>query len=67
VQEFTAALAAARPGEHTLTLRDGTELCERRAGGAADGPRPAAGFEKVSQEIDPWGMFTVPAARRAGC
>ena len=26
----------------------------------------AAGFEKVSQEIDPWGIFTVSVARRAG-
>jgi alpha-beta hydrolase superfamily lysophospholipase/SAM-dependent methyltransferase len=26
----------------------------------------AAGFEKVSQEIDPWGIFTVSVARRVG-
>jgi hypothetical protein len=23
-----------------------------------------AGFEKVSQEVDPWGIFTVSVARR---
>jgi hypothetical protein len=26
----------------------------------------AAGFEKVAQEIDPWGLFTVSVARRVG-
>lgn len=26
----------------------------------------AAGFEKVSQEVDPWGIFTVSVARRVG-
>ncbi len=26
----------------------------------------AAGFQKVSQEIDPWGLFTVSVARRVG-
>jgi hypothetical protein len=25
-----------------------------------------AGFEKVSQEIDAWGIFTVSVARRVG-
>ena len=25
----------------------------------------SAGFEKVAQEIDPWGIFTVSVARRA--
>jgi hypothetical protein len=25
----------------------------------------SAGFTKVSQEVDPWGMFTVSVARRA--
>ncbi len=25
-----------------------------------------AGFEKIAQEIDPWGIFTVSLARRAG-
>jgi hypothetical protein len=48
-----------------LTNRDGKPwIMRRRTQREMDELVRAAGFEKVSQEIDPWGIFTVSAARR---
>jgi alpha-beta hydrolase superfamily lysophospholipase/SAM-dependent methyltransferase len=51
-----------------LTNREGRPwVMRRRAQAEMDELVRAEGFEKVSQEIDPWGIFTVSAARRVGC
>lgn len=48
-----------------LTNREGKPwIMRRRTQMEMDELVRAAGFEKVSQEIDPWGIFTVSAARR---
>lgn len=41
-------------------------VMRRRTQGEMDQLVEAAGFEKVAQRIDPWGIFTVSLARRAG-
>lgn len=49
-----------------LTNREGQPwIMRRRTQAEMDQLVAAAGFEKVSQEIDPWGLFTVSVARRA--
>jgi alpha-beta hydrolase superfamily lysophospholipase/SAM-dependent methyltransferase len=51
----------------TLTNREGRPwIMRRRSQAEMDELVRTAGFEKVSQESDPWGIFTVSAARRAG-
>src|SRR5262249_54545150 len=40
-------------------------IMRRRTQAEMDELVRTAGFEKVSQEIDPWGIFTVSVARRA--
>jgi alpha-beta hydrolase superfamily lysophospholipase/SAM-dependent methyltransferase len=51
----------------TLTNREGRPwIMRRRTQAEMDELVRTAGFEKVSQEIDPWGIFTVSTARRAG-
>jgi alpha-beta hydrolase superfamily lysophospholipase len=48
-----------------LTNREGRPwIMRRRTQAEMDELIETAGFEKVSQEIDPWGMFTVSVARR---
>jgi alpha-beta hydrolase superfamily lysophospholipase len=48
-----------------LTNREGRAwIMRRRTQAEMDELVRLAGFEKVSQEIDPWGMFTVSVARR---
>jgi alpha-beta hydrolase superfamily lysophospholipase len=48
-----------------LTNREGRPwIMRRRTQAEMDALVGAAGFEKVSQEIDPWGLFTVSVARR---
>jgi alpha-beta hydrolase superfamily lysophospholipase/SAM-dependent methyltransferase len=48
-----------------LTNREGKPwVIRRRTQAEMDGLVRAAGFEKLSQEIDPWGIFTVSVARR---
>jgi SAM-dependent methyltransferase len=50
-----------------LTNREGRPwIMRRRTQAEMDELVRAAGFEKVSGEIDPWGIFTVSVARRAG-
>jgi alpha-beta hydrolase superfamily lysophospholipase len=50
-----------------LTNREGQPwVMRRRTQAEMDELVRRAGFEKVSQEIDPWGIFTVSAARRVG-
>lgn len=50
-----------------LTNREGKPWIMRcRTQAEMDDLVRAAGFEKVSQEIDPWGIFTVSLARRVG-
>jgi SAM-dependent methyltransferase len=50
-----------------LTNREGQPwIMRRRTQGEMDDLVRAAGFEKISQEIDPWGIFTVSVARRVG-
>jgi SAM-dependent methyltransferase len=50
-----------------LTNREGRRWVMRRRTQAEMGELVrAAGFEKMSQEIDPWGIFTVSVARRVG-
>ena len=50
-----------------LTNREGHPwIMRRRTQAEMDELVAAAGFEKVSQEVDPWGIFTVSVARRAG-
>ena len=45
--------------------RDGAAwVMRRRSQGEMDGLVRAAGFEKITQRIDPWGIFTVSLARR---
>lgn len=41
-------------------------IMRRRTQAEMDELVRSAGFEKVAQEIDPWGIFTVSVARRAG-
>jgi len=41
-------------------------IMRRRTQAEMDELVQAAGFQKVSQEIDPWGLFTVSVARRVG-
>jgi alpha-beta hydrolase superfamily lysophospholipase/SAM-dependent methyltransferase len=49
-----------------LTNREGRPwIMRRRTQAEMDELVASTGFEKVSQEIDPWGMFTVSIARRA--
>lgn len=51
----------------TLTNREGERwTMRRRTQAEMDELALTAGFEKVSQEIDPWGIFTVSTARRVG-
>src|SRR5205823_13556317 len=51
----------------TLTNREGRPwVMRRRSQAEMDALVRSAGFEKVSQETDPWGIFTVSAARRVG-
>jgi len=48
-----------------LTNREGQPwIMRRRTQAEMDGLVRAAGFEKISEEIDPWGIFTVSVARR---
>jgi alpha-beta hydrolase superfamily lysophospholipase len=48
-----------------LTNREGRPwIMRRRTQAEMDELVRGAGFEKVSQEIDPWGIFTVSVARR---
>jgi hypothetical protein len=50
-----------------LTNREGQPwIMRRRTQAEMDELVRTAGFEKVSQEIDPWGIFTVSVARRVG-
>ena len=50
-----------------LTNREGQPwIMRRRTQAEMDELVRDAGFEKISQEIDPWGIFTVSAARRVG-
>jgi hypothetical protein len=50
-----------------LTNREGQPwIMRRRTQAEMDELVRAAGFEKVGQEIDPWGIFTVSVARRLG-
>jgi alpha-beta hydrolase superfamily lysophospholipase/SAM-dependent methyltransferase len=50
-----------------LTNRDGKPwIMRRRTQAEMDELVRLAGFEKTSQEIDRWGIFTVSSARRAG-
>jgi alpha-beta hydrolase superfamily lysophospholipase/SAM-dependent methyltransferase len=50
-----------------LTNREGKPwVMRRRTQAEMDELVRAAGFEKVSQEIDAWGIFTVSVARRVG-
>jgi SAM-dependent methyltransferase len=42
-------------------------VMRRRTQGEMDQLVAAAGFEKVAQRIDEWGIFTVALARRKGC
>jgi len=50
-----------------LVNREGKPwVMRRRTQAEMDGLVRAAGFEKVSQEIDPWGIFTVALAQRVG-
>jgi alpha-beta hydrolase superfamily lysophospholipase/SAM-dependent methyltransferase len=50
-----------------LTNREGRPwIMRRRTQAEMDELVREAGFEKVAQEIDPWGIFTVSAARRLG-
>jgi alpha-beta hydrolase superfamily lysophospholipase/SAM-dependent methyltransferase len=50
-----------------LTNREGRPwIMRRRTQAEMDELVRTAGFEKVSQEIDPWGIFTVSLARRVG-
>jgi alpha-beta hydrolase superfamily lysophospholipase/SAM-dependent methyltransferase len=50
-----------------LPNRDGKRwIMRRRTQAEMDALVCAAGFEKISQEIDPWGIFTVSVARRVG-
>ncbi|HEX8341035.1 MAG TPA: bifunctional alpha/beta hydrolase/class I SAM-dependent methyltransferase, partial [Tepidisphaeraceae bacterium] len=49
----------------TLTNREGRPwIMRRRTQGEMDALVAAAGFEKIDQDIDRWGIFTVSAARR---
>lgn len=48
-----------------LTNREGKPwIMRRRTQAEMDALVRAAGFEKIGQEIDPWGIFTVSVARR---
>ena len=50
-----------------LTNREGQPwIMRRRTQAEMDELVRTAGFEKISQEIDPWGIFTVSVARRVG-
>jgi hypothetical protein len=50
-----------------LTNREGKPwIMRRRTQAEMDELARMAGFEKVAQEIDPWGIFTVSVARRIG-
>jgi alpha-beta hydrolase superfamily lysophospholipase/SAM-dependent methyltransferase len=50
-----------------LTNREGRPwIMRRRTQVEMDELVRTAGFEKISQEIDPWGIFTVSVARRLG-
>ena len=49
----------------TLTNREGRPwIMRRRTQAEMDALVRAAGFEKVDQDVDPWGIFTVSLARR---
>ncbi len=49
-----------------LTNREGQPwIMRRRTQAEMDELVATAGFKKISQEIDPWGIFTVSVARRA--
>ena len=41
-------------------------IMRRRSQAEMDELVQTAGFEKISQEVDPWGIFTVSVARRVG-
>jgi alpha-beta hydrolase superfamily lysophospholipase/SAM-dependent methyltransferase len=48
-----------------LTNREGKPwIMRRRSQGEMDELVRAAGFEKIEQDVDPWGIFTVSLARR---
>ena len=50
-----------------LTNREGRPwVMRRRTQAEMDDLVRTAGFDKVAQEIDPWGIFTVSVARRVG-
>ena len=50
-----------------LTNREGRPwIMRRRTQAEMDGLVRAVGFEKISQETDSWGIFTVSLARRVG-
>jgi hypothetical protein len=50
-----------------LTNREGQPwIMRRRTQAEMDELVTAVGFEKIGQEIDPWGIFTVSVARRVG-
>jgi hypothetical protein len=49
-----------------LVNREGRPwIMRRRTQGEMDDLVRDAGFEKITQETDPWGIFTVSLARRA--
>ncbi len=49
-----------------LTNREGQPwIMRRRSQAEMDTLVRAAGFEKIAQDIDPWGIFTVSVARRS--
>jgi hypothetical protein len=51
----------------TLTNREGRPwIMRRRTQSEMDELVQVAGFEKLCQEVDSWGMFTVSVARRVG-
>jgi Putative methyltransferase len=48
-----------------LTNREGKPwIMRRRTQSEMDELVRAAGFEKITQEIDPWGIFSVSVAKR---
>lgn len=50
-----------------LTNREGQPwIMRRRTQAEMDELVRVTGFAKLSQEIDPWGIFTVSIARRVG-
>ena len=61
-----AELADNGPVRGTMVIRPYGYAIWERMQAEMDELVQAAGFEKVSEEIDPWGIFTVSVARRVG-